>query len=225
MDGVDLRSGHVIEVDLGSRGVLRAVTVGVGLFSGRGAGVQAEESVHAGDFTLQCSRGGLLIGTLNARHWLPHKHGPISWHADGRPVLKVARLTLVRSPTRPAGGHPSDGRRKQLPGQKYVAEDGVVTFVLLRASFSDDVFFRLGRSASAGGVYMLYLSWLFRHRTSRNAVRPIGPAAPGVNSVLYLEAIMDDLVQGATESWMVTDPDGVRVRAHACRYLLETTSK
>jgi len=215
IEGVDLRSDDEIEVDLGSRGVLRDVTVGMESFAGHSAGVQADESVHAGDLTLQCSRGGLQIGTLDARHWLPHKHEPISWHIDGRPALKVARLTLVRIPTRPAGRHPRHGRSEQLPGQKYAAADGVVTFMLLPVCCSDDFVCNLGRSASAGGVCMLYLPWLFRHRTSRIAVRPFGLAGPDVNSDLYLEAIMDDLVQGATEGWMVTDPDGVRVRVLA----------
>jgi len=220
IDGVDLRSGDEIEVDLGSRGVLRDVTVGMESFAGHSAGVQADESVHAGDLTLQCSRGGLQIGTLDARHWLLHKHQPISWHIDGRPALKVARLTLVRIPTRPAGRHPGHGRSEQLPGQKYAAADGVVTFMLLLAFCSDDFVCNLGRSASAGGVCMLCLPWLFRHRTSRKAVRPFGLAAPDVNSDLYLEAIMDGLVQGATEGWMVTDPDGVRVRVLANLSLL-----
>lgn len=70
----------------------------------------------------------------------------------------------------------------ELPGRLYRGADGQPSFKLSLALFMDDFVVRAGRSSSAGGVYMLYLSWYFRHRASRYAVRPISLAPPGVDS-------------------------------------------
>lgn len=62
---------------------------------------------------------------------------------------------------------------------------------------------------------MLYLSWMFRHRASRHAVRPISLVPTGVDSDLVLKEIMDDLVEGATVGWMVKSPEGEAMRVLA----------
>jgi len=214
VDGIPLRRGDVVDVSLADGAVVTSLTVGAGAFAGRGAGVRPDECVHAGDFTFPCSKGGHNVGVLNARHWLPIKHGPISWHVEGKPTLKVNSVALVRSPSRAAEARMLDGGGP-LPGMEYIGDDHMPTFVLSLAFFLDDFVCRMGRSASVGGVYMLYLSWLFRHRTSRSAVRPIGLAAPEVDSDLFLEAISDDLVEGATVGWVIQDPDGRQVRVFA----------
>jgi len=213
VDGIPLRSGDVVDVSLAGGTVVAGITVGAGSFAGRGAGVRPDASVHAGDFTFPCSKNGALVGVLNARHWLPMKHGPISWHVAGHPTSKVHDVVLVHSPSRPEGPTGVDGNCQ--PGKEYIGEDNMPTFVLSLAFFLDDFVCRVGRSASVGGIYMLYLSWMFRHRTSRHAVRPIGLAAPEVDSDLFLEAISDDLVEGATVGWIVKDPDGRDVRVFA----------
>jgi len=213
VDGVPLRSGDVVDISLAGGDLVSGLTIGAGASAGRGAGVRPDASVHAGDFTFPCSKNGTLVGILNARHWMPIKHGPISWHVRGEPTRKVDGVKLVRSPSRPTRATEMDG--DGFSGREYVGEDGMPTFVLLLAFFLDDFVCRMGRSASVGGVYMLYLSWLFRHRASRHAVRPIGLAAPEVDSDLFLEAISNDLVEGATAGWVVKDPDGRDVRVFA----------
>ncbi|OSX70345.1 hypothetical protein BU14_0782s0001, partial [Porphyra umbilicalis] len=197
---------------LGSRGELQAFVVdGVPLRSGDVVDISLAAAIWY--FTFPCSKNGTLVGILNARHWIPIKHGPISWHVRGEPTRKVDGVVLVRSPSRPTRATEMDG--DGFPGREYVGEDGMPTFVLLLAFFLDDFVCRMGRSASVGGVYMLYLSWLFRHRASRHAVRPIGLAAPEVDADLFLETISDDLVEGATAGWVVKDPDGRDVRVFA----------
>lgn len=71
----------------------------------------------------------------------------------------------------------------------YNGPDGHRSFKLSLALFMGDFDVRAGRSSSAGGAYMLYLSWSFRHRASRHAVRPISLAPPGVESDSMLSAI------------------------------------
>jgi len=213
VDGLRLRNGDVVDISVEGGAAPRRLTIGSGSFAGRAAGVRADDSVHAGDFTFPCSEGGVEVGILNARHWLPARHGPISWHENGQPAVKVtgvARVTRANALPDEIGselGH--------LPGRLYTGAVGLPTFSLLLAFFLDDFICRAGRSASAGGVYMLFLSWLFRHRTSRHAVRPIYLAAPGVNSDLVLDAITDDLVEGATVGWLVKDCDGRNMRVFA----------
>lgn len=84
--GVLLHCGDVVKLELCDGLVLRQVTVGAGALACREAGVLADEAVNAGDFTLPCSRHGVLIGVLNARHRLPEKHGRLTWHPHGHPV-------------------------------------------------------------------------------------------------------------------------------------------
>jgi len=213
VDGVPLRSGDVIDVSLAGGPVMEGLTIGAGAFAGRGAGLRPDASVHAGDFTFPCSKDGAVVGVLNARHWLPIKHGPISWHVEGEPTSTVERVVLIHSPSRPEEAAAVAGDR--LPGKEYIGEDGMPTRELSLAFFLNDFVCRMGRSASVGGVYMLYLCWLFRHRTSRHAVRPIGLAAPDVDSDLFLEAISDDLVEGATVCWVIEDPEGRELRVFA----------
>lgn len=174
--GVLLHSGDLVLLELADRSVLDGVSVGAGAFAGREAGVQEDDAVHAGDFTLPCSRNGVSIGVLNARHWLPEKHSRITWHPHGHPVTQVMRFTLeLYAPRAPPDIN-------ELPGRLYRGADGQPSFKLSLALFMDDFVVRAGRSSSAGGVYMLYLSWYFRHRASRYAVRPISLAPPGVDS-------------------------------------------
>lgn len=156
------------------------VTVVAGAFAGRGAEVQPDDLIHAGDFTLPCSRGGTVLGVLNACHWLPLQNGPTTWHVDGMAVAKVTGLALIHRSLAPLISSYS-GPDCTL-WKCGLGPDGLRTFLVGLAFFLDDFVVRVGRSSSASGVYMLYLSWMFRHRTSRHAVRPISLAPPGVDS-------------------------------------------
>lgn len=212
VEGLALRNGDIVNVFLDDGTVLERVAVGPGTFASHEAGVRPDDSVHAGDFTFSCSRNDEQIGVLNARHWLPSKHGRTTWHPFGEAVYKVSSIQMVQSVSRPATDHSRPG---PLPGQPYAGSDGILTYELGLAFFMDDFVCREGRSASAGGVYMLYLSWMFRHRASRHAVRPISLVPTGVDSDLVLKEIMDDLVEGATVGWMVKSPEGLPMRVMA----------
>lgn len=218
VQGLALRKGDIVSVFLDDGTVLERVTVGPGSFAGEEAGVRDDNSVHAGDFTFSCSRNDEQIGILNARHWLPSKHGRTTWHPVGQAVHEVSSIQMVQSASRPT---PDNSRTGTRPGEAYAGPDGILTYELGLAFFMDDFVCRLGRSASAGGVYMLYLSWLFRHRASRHAVRPISLVPAGVDSDLVLKEVMDDLVEGATVGWMVRCPDGreMRVLADAALFI------
>lgn len=67
----------------------------------------------------------------------------------------MAALSLVQSTLRPLQGS-SFG--DPVGGRSYVGPDGVLTFVLYVAFLMDDFVCRVGRRASAGGVYLIYLS-------------------------------------------------------------------
>lgn len=212
VEGLALRKGDIINVSLDDGTVLERVTVGPGAFAGHDAGVRPDNSIHAGDFTFPCLRKDEQIGVLNARHWLPSKHGRTTWHPVGGTVHHVSSIQMVHRAMRPVLASSS---RSSPPGQAYVGPEGILTFELGLAFFMDDFVCRVGRSDSAGGVYMLYLSWMFRHRASRHAVRPISLVPTGVDSDLVLKEIMDDLVEGATAGWMVKSPEGRPVRVLA----------
>lgn len=212
VDGLALRAGDVVDVALSDGVILKQLTVGAGSFAGHEAGVRLDESVHAGDFTFSCSRDGCAVGVLNARHWLPSKHGKTTWHPPGLPVLRVTSLTLVESTLQPL---PNTSGEESPPGRSHIGVDGLLTFVLSLGFFMDDFVCRAGRMTSSGGVYMIYLSWMYRHRVSRNAVRPVSLVPADVNSDLVLREIMHDLVEGATVGWVVTDADGRKMRVLA----------
>jgi len=115
-----------------------------------------------------------------------------------------------------AGALPSRPRRL-LSGTR----DGVAFLVVCLCFFSDDFRARLGKEVSLGGVYMSYLSWLFRHRRSSHSVRTLAATPPDVDSDVVLEAITPDLRAGATDGWLMTGADGtdIRVLADVCFYV------
>lgn len=168
--------------------------------------------MHSGDFTFPCARDGCELGVLNARHWLPLSHGRTTWPPVGQPIARVAALSLIKSPL---GNVPSPTGRDSDRGRAFVGPDRFPIFVLGLSFFMDGFVCRVGGPASAGGVYMLCLSWMFRHRVRRHAVRPMSLAPTGVDSDLVLREILDDLVEGTTVGWVVCDPDGCKVRVLA----------
>lgn len=113
--GVQLRSGDVVSLELGDAAVVHPVIIGAGSFAGREAGVRANEDVHVGDFIIPCSRDSVQVGVLNARHWLPDKHGRVTWHPIGLPTVQVMRIVLELSCPRPPP-HPPVSVIEELPG-------------------------------------------------------------------------------------------------------------
>jgi len=115
-----------------------------------------------------------------------------------------------------AGSLPSRSRRL-LSGTR----DGVPFLSFCLCFFSDDFCARQGKEVSLGGVYMSYLSWLFRHRRSSHYVRTLAATRPHVDSDVALEAITPDLRAGATDGWLMTGADGIDIRVFAdvCFYV------
>ena len=70
----------------------------------------------------------MVVGILSARHWLSARHGPISWHGNGKPAAKVtgvARVTRANALKADIGSELC-----HLPGRLYTGADGLTTFSL-----------------------------------------------------------------------------------------------
>lgn len=92
LEGLLLKSDDIVFISLAGREAVCNVTVGAGAFAFRGAGVPPDDSVHAVDFKLPCSRDGIVLGVLNACHWLPLQNGRTTWRVDGMAVATVTGL-------------------------------------------------------------------------------------------------------------------------------------
>jgi len=126
-----------------------------------------------------------------------------------------------RDASREAGLNPSGAGSSQTRRVLSGTRDGMAYLVVCLCFFSDDFRARMGKEISLGGVYMSYLSWLFRRRRSSHAVRTLAATPPDVESDVVLEAITPDLRVGATNGWLMVGADGsdVRVFADACLYV------
>jgi len=131
-----------------------------------------------------------------------------------------------RDASREADLNPSGAGRSLTRRVLSGTSDGMAYLVVCLCIFSDDFRARLGKEISLGGVYMSYLSWLFRRRRSSHAVRTLAATPPDVDSDVVLEAITPDLRVGATDGWLMVGADGsdVRVFADVC-FTWATTCK
>jgi len=123
------------------------------------------------------------------------------------------------------GGSNSAGVLPSLPRRPLSgARDGVGFLVVCLCFFSDDFCALLGKSVPSGGIYMSYLSCMFRHRRSSHYVRTLAATPPHVDSDVLLEAITPDLRAGATDGWLMTGADGtdIRVFADVCFYVVDS---
>ena len=109
-------------------------------------------------------------------------------------------------------------RPRRLPSG---TRDRVSFLSLCLCFFSDDFCARQGKEVCLGGVYMSYLSWLFRHRRSSHSLRTLAATRPHVDSDVALEAITPDLRAGATDGCLMTDADGIDIGVFAdvCFYV------
>jgi len=185
----------------------RAVTIGAGSFATSAAGLQPGDAVHAGDFVVPCTSDDAMVGSLVVRHWRRADNYEICWVAVDGCVVGVGCVKLLPRDEAATGAAFDDPprRRRLLSG---ISMDGERWYTASFALYSDDF-------DGLGGVYMSYLSWLFKHRTSRLGGRVLSLTARGVCSDAVLRAVIDDFVAGAHDGWVVEDPDGVKVRVYA----------
>lgn len=209
LDEEMLCCGDVVVVELtGGAGRLSGVTVGAGSFSSSEAGLLPGTSVHAGDFVVPCMLDGSAVGSLVVRHWRRADNNDVCWVFAGGRVVGVSKVQLVplteRSAPSPGSEHPPRPRRLLSD----IGPGGERRYTVSFALYSDDF-------DGMGGVYMSYVSWLFKHRMSRNGGRVLSLTERGVSSDMVLRAVMHDFAVGAHQGWVVEDPDGVKVRVFA----------
>lgn len=137
-------------------------------------------------------------------------HLVLRWRVHGHAPQGVTRL-IIRA--RRAAGVPA--RTAQRTSLRWGGSDGVPIIRVCLAFYIDDFVARQMRSASLGGAYICYASWPFARPTSRHAARTIAVVPPDIDSDEVLRAIKADLVAGATNGWLVYDPEGNVIRALA----------
>jgi len=216
VDGFEFKTGDLIDICTSDDCDLHQVCVGKATFADKQHGVGPGPGIHAGDIVvvIHGARDGSAqpqgLGRLVLRHWRVKDFGSMAWAPAGSDDNCNVRVTGVYPS--PCSEHCAPREDPPLPVRRLSGEGTLTVFLIF---FSDGFVSRQGRNASSGGVYMSYASCLFRCRTSRHAVRRLSVAPAGVDSDAVLVAITDDLVQGATSGWPVTDPEGRPLRVFA----------
>lgn len=93
---------------------------------------------------------------------------------------------------------------KLKTGEKY--------FTYRLALYHDGFVYAQGRPASAEALYMVCLSLPRRRRHCRSAVRIISLAPPGTDIAEIYDAVLDDVLKGASEGFQAMTADGTSVR-------------
>jgi len=217
LSGVVYSPGDTVNVSLRAGGGLRGYKVGDCRFASTSAGVADGDGVHAGDFLASLSCEGEYRGDLLLRHWGVGDYPTVNFVATGARAVPVSRV--CHEPGAVVGWtntiHPPPFKLE------CIGADKIPVLVVCLAFYSDDFNVRRQRKASLGGVYMSYMSWLHRRRTTRHATRTIGVVPPDVDSDNVLRHIQADLTVGIQEGWVVSDPDGnpIRVKVDVSFYV------
>jgi len=185
----------------------RAVTIGAGSFATSAAGLQPGGAVHAGDFVVSCTSDDAMVGPLVVRHWRRADNYEICGVAvDGCVVGGGCVRLLPRDDAATGAAVDDPPRRRRL--LRSISMDCARWYTASIAMNSDDF-------DGLGGVYMSYVSWLFKRRTSRLGGRVLSLTARGLCSNAVWRAVINDFVACAHDGWVVEDPDGVKVRVYA----------
>lgn len=221
LDGERISVGDTIEVVFGGDLPDVRVVVADAHFCSHESGVSNDEELHAGDFVLIGS--GEHSGTLVARQWQSSTLPVLTWFPDAddnaTQVAKEVRVVATgpgAAPVPPVVG-PAAAASSGAPRRRptYGIRNGERYLVVSFCFSSDDFEARRGRSASLGGVYFSYLTWMYEERRNSGASRTVAATPPGVDSDHVLRAITPDLVRGARDGWLCRAPDGSHVRVFA----------
>lgn len=220
MDGVRVSVGDSLTVVLRPPLAPRRVTATSAFIASHRSGLAKSSNVHAGDLVVICEGDGgdEVSGSLVARHWMASVLQPLSWAPDSssgacHDVLEVQ--IRARRDADGGGEDPVDtsvGQAATPWRPKRGVKDGVPFSTVSIALNSDDFEARRGKNESLGGVYLSYVSMLYKDRCSSNACRTIAATPPTVDSDEVLRALTPDLKEGATTGWLCRRPDGSPMR-------------
>lgn len=223
LDDIDLSIGDAVTVVLAPPHLPRRVVITDAYYTSHHSGVAQGAHVHAGDFLVCCDADGdgESGGCLVARHWQASVLPPLSWVPDSTAVelSDVVEVQIRRRAADVRGTPPTESHGEEVPAASRRSCSGVkdgVDFITVSICLnSDDFESRRGKHESLGGVYMSYLSMLFKDLCSSNACRTIASTPPSVNSDDVLRAITPDLKEGASTGWLCRRADGSSVRVFA----------
>ena len=209
LDGIAVNVGNQLQMTLVDAGTTLRVVVSDAYFCSHSEGVGRDHDVHAGDFIIACDDADGAAGCILVRHWHSELFHGLSWRPDEDHSLHEVKELRVSSST----GIHSHRRAARRPRRVVRAEEGGGLTVSV-CVFLDDFEARKGKTQSLGGAHMSYPLWEYKDRCSSHASRTIAATPPGVNSDCVLNAILPDLVEGATTGWLCRDPDGIDIVVH-----------
>lgn len=227
LDGLSISVGDRLTIVLSPpRGCTRVVATSA-FFASHRSGVAQCSDVHAGDLVVTCEADGddQMSGSLVARHWMACVLPPLSWSPESpRDTYHDVSELQMHAAEDAAGGDAAvtgDGAACSSPGRsvswrpKKGVLGGVPFSTISLVINSDDFEARRGKNESLGGVYMSYVSMLYKDRCSSNACRTIAATPPTVDSDEVLRAITSDLAEGARTGWLCRRSDGSDLRVFA----------
>lgn len=233
LHGMKLAMADVVDVKLADGAKHSGLEIMRAYFASALATMCRDDAGHAGDFVADCrpthpssSVAGLIVSWL----WCVSSFPSLSWH-PGVVYSVVEIIHIEKSRADGVGGaesnvtadEASEAGHGAAPARRLLwGEDDRGPFIVICFCFYSDGFgTRSGKAVSLSGVYMSYLSWLYRHRCTSSATRIIATTPPGVDSDCVLEAITDDLREGVCMGWLCRCADGSVVSAleDVCFYL------
>lgn len=227
---VQLSVGNRVTASLVGGGLLDNIKIQRAFFAAAQSGVTRDEAAHAGDFIVECCSvlpAHEPAGYFISRYWCAASLPLLTWHSQDHTVTEVLELDRVDEPGCPppseihgsgtgaepeAGTHPGAQSNRRLMWGRI---DGEASLVVSLCFYSDGFGTQTSKEVTLGGVYMSYLSWLFQDRCSSHAARTVAVTPSGVDSDCVLEAITEDLREGARKGWLCRCADGSTVRVWA----------
>lgn len=228
--GVQFSVGNHVSACLVGGRSLHNIKIKRAFFAAPQSGLARDTTAHAGDFVVECDNVPTQTETAGyfvSRHWYAASLPPLTWHSAGNIVDEVTELLRVGAAGLPTG--PGAGDDGTAADTSHDAQSGApsnrrlmwgrigdeASLVVSLCIYSDGFGTQSGKEVTLGGVYMSYASWLFRDRCSSHAARTISVTPAGVDSDCILEAITEDLRQGARAGWLCRCADGTSVRVWA----------
>lgn len=230
LGGVQFSVGNHVSASFAGGRSLSNIKIKRAFFAASQSGLPRDQAAHAGDFVVECDNvvnQPETAGYFVCRHWYAASLPLLTWHTIGNGVEEVLELRRVGSaglPSGPGGGDdaaaadPAQDVDVGAPSTRRMMWDRTgdeASLIVSLCVYSDGFGTQAGKEVTLGGVYMSYASWLFRDRCSSHAARTISVTPSGVDSDCVLEAITEDLRQGARDGWLCRCADGTTVRVWA----------
>lgn len=227
---VQLSVGDRVSASLVGGCSLDNIVIKRAFFAAAQSGLTRDVVAHAGDFIVKCSTTlpePEPAGYFVSRYWCAASYPLLTWHSQDNSVTEVLELDRVGAPGSPqplavhGGGTAAELEPPTPPSAPcsrrvmWGEVDGEASLIISLCFYSDGFGTQSSKEVTLGGVYMSYLSWLFQDRCSSHAARTIAVTPSGVDSDCVLEAITEDLREGARKGWLCRCADGSIVRVWA----------